>query len=99
MSRPACCKSTFELLYLLVAANGRIENVCTWLRTVAISSDKASPRKSRFLSEIAFCNGSTAIDLGLAELTCGTERRLACQKTRDSRIATMTATAPRATLR
>src|SRR5207245_9898573 len=90
MSRPACCKSAFRSLYLLVVAEGRIEKDCTWLSAVAISSAKASRRKSMSLSEPAYCNGSTAIAVGLAEATGRTEGCLACQKIRPNTSAATT---------
>src|SRR6516164_4164774 len=61
MARPACCRSTSGLLYLLVVANGRTENDFTRLREVAISSGNASRRKSMLLSNPAFWNGNIAM--------------------------------------
>src|SRR5215472_10311276 len=61
MTRPASWKSENGRMYLTLMAYGRTENDLTRLSDVAISSDKARPRKSISLSEPTFWNGNTAI--------------------------------------
>src|SRR5438270_7148631 len=80
MALPACWRSTSAALYLLVVANGRMENDDTRLSVVAISSARARRRKSRSLSAPASCRGSTAMDLEPADSVVPVGLRLVCKK-------------------